>query len=766
MLKLKNILTILIIVLSACSSGKTKVQAADMVTIVANPGPFGSIEQAAVSENKVNFWDDNFEDDDACTECFSAVELRRFLIVCTGISAANIQLAWTKELPKSGCVFVIGNRRSNPLVGSLPAKGDGSPALTTPESFRIRVVPRESASVCIIEGNGRIGTLYGVYAYLERLGMRFFGLGEQGTVYPAGKVAIPDEPLDLTENPAFATRGFYAWENRGNEELFLWMARNRMNFWTSAQKEIPLLKKLGLRLAIGAHDVLSNFLNPSAEYPYESPLASGSKGKPMDPYKPSSEPKGDVNQNDGKLTYFKAHPEWFGLRNGKRIGDVGGWSREGRNICTSNDDAVAELSRNFAQGLIDGVWRYADVVNFWMLDGSGKWCDCGNCEALGSYSDRIMRLLYQVNKEVQKARRDGRLKRNVHLSTLAYSDTLVPPARPLPEDFDYENCSVTFYPIQRCYVHAMNDPNCTEINRGYANAYLGWAPHKDGFYQGTLFVGEYYNVSNYKSMPVLYTRIMAADIPWYYQTGARNLQYMHTLTKGWGTWTLNQYMLARMLWDPNLDVNAMLNDYFHKFYPTTTERARAFYGHLEDALRNITPLKTNTAIHLNRGDDPFAMKHFHYEPYHPATDDGPDLLETIESLRLARCDIDAALLECKDPVEQARLLEDERRFAYGEDMVSFLYHTVRTVMFEKSGNDPLARREFEKVEHAAGDLRRYGRDFIETFICPDGGFEATQLAIEKYNALNTKYGDAKKADTSEVGRYRQDNTTVRFPSQP
>ena len=165
---------------------------------------------------------------------------------------------------------------------------------------------------------------------------------------------------------------------------------------------------------------------------------------------------------------------------------------------------------------------------------------------------------------------------------------------------------------------------------------------------------------------------------------------MHTLAKGWGTWTLNQYMLARMLWDPAIDVNAMLNDYFSKFYPTTTERTRAFYGHLEEALRNITPLKTNMAIHLNQGDDPFAMKHFHYEPYHPATDDGPDLLEIIESLRLARSDIDAAMLECKDTVERGRLLADERRFAYGEDMVGFLYHTARTVMFEKAGDNPMA----------------------------------------------------------------------------
>jgi hypothetical protein len=743
MIKLACILVISIIVMLSFFCDEIEAQGQDMaIYIIANPGPFDSIEQAAVSENKVNFWDGNYEDDDASTECFAAIELRRFLAACTGIPAANIQLSWTKEIPKNGYVFVIGNRKSNSLVGSLPAKGDSSPAFTTPESFRIRVVPRESASVCIIEGNGRIGTLYGVYAYLERLGMRFFGLSEQGTVYPAGKVAILNEPVDWVENPAFSTRGFYAWENRGNEEFFLWMARNRMNFWTSAQKEIPLLKKLGMRLAIGAHDVLSNFMNPSAAYPYDS------------------------NSGKEKLTYFKAHPEWFGMREGKRIGDVGGWSKEGRNICTSNDEAVAELSKNFVNGLIDGVWRYADVVNFWMLDGSGKWCDCNNCEALGSYSDRIMRLVYQVNKEVQKVRTDGRLKRQVHLTTLAYSDTMTPPTKPLPEDFDYENCSVTFYPIQRCYVHTMNDPNCTEINRWYKDSYLGWAPHKEGFYKGTLFIGEYYNVSNYKSMPVLYTRVMAEDIPWYYRTGARNLQYMHTLTKEWGTWTLNQYMLARMLWDPAIDVNAMLNDYFSKFYPTTTERTRAFYGHLEEALRNITPLKTNMSIHLSKGDDPFAMKHFHYEPYHPATDDGPDLLEIIESLRLARNDIDAAMLECKDTVERGRLLADERRFAYGEDMVSFLYHTARTEMFEKAGNVTMARREFEKVQRFAENLRRYKRDFIETFICPDGGFEATQLSIEKYNALKAKYGGAEKSEISGDDSNRQDDTSVRFPSQP
>jgi hypothetical protein len=35
------------------------------------------------------------------------------------------------------------------------------------------------------------------------------------------------------------------------------------------------------------------------------------------------------------------------------------------------------------------------------------------------------------------------------------------------------------------------------------------------------------------------SRIMAADIPWYYCTGARHFHYMHTPTRLWGTWRLN-----------------------------------------------------------------------------------------------------------------------------------------------------------------------------------------------------------------------------------
>ena len=67
--------------------------------IIANPGPFGGIEQAAVAEERVDWWDGDFSDDRACTECFAATELARFLPLCTLISKQDIRFLAPERLP-------------------------------------------------------------------------------------------------------------------------------------------------------------------------------------------------------------------------------------------------------------------------------------------------------------------------------------------------------------------------------------------------------------------------------------------------------------------------------------------------------------------------------------------------------------------------------------------------------------------------------------------------------------------------------------------
>jgi len=719
--------------------------AAGPVTIIVNKGCFARAEEAAVGEEKVNWWDADLADDRACTECFAAMELAELFPACTLFSKNDIHIQSLDALPVSGDVILIGSRNSNPLIASrtLPKAAE----LTTEQSFRIYAEREGGRIVTVIEGKDRVGTLYGVYAFLEQIGMRFYGLGEHGTVRPVKRSELPHS-LRVTENPSFLSRGFIGLGDRGNEDIFFWMARNRMNYCDETGKDVHFHKKLGMLLARGGHSIQSLFLNPDAEYPYNHPRFRGDEGKPQDPYPCGSDYAGDVN-GDGKLTYFEAHPEWYGLRKGKRSAKLVG---AGDNYCTSNQDATNELAKNLVQSLIDGAWRNVDIVNFWMLD-NGKWCECECCARQGNYTDRLFDVCYAVQKAIQQAQREARLHRKVLLASLAYHETLSPPSRPLPADFDYQSFSVTFFPIERCYVHTLADPKCTEINQFLREHYEGWTTKPDRHYKGSLFIGEYYNVSSFKGLPVLFPSIMAADIPWYYRTGTRHFNYMHTPTHLWGTWTLNQYLLARLLWNVETDSEGLLTEYFRTFYPTTSQHTRAFYRHLERATANFKPFKHYAGkdrYSLRRqltvdSREIFPLKHLRYDSYHPETDDGPDVIEIVEEMRLARKELDAALLECHDQDEAARLMEDDRRFAYGEAMVFFYYHLIRTAMLHRRGEAALARREFGMVEQYTEKLRA-----VTDLVAPlenrkagdanaKDGFEATQ-AENVYQFFKTKYG--------------------------
>jgi hypothetical protein len=368
-------------------SAIARADAAEMVTIAVNPGTFGSVEKAAESEEQVNWQDDDKSDDNACTESFAAVELRYFLSRCSKYNDRDIKAGKSNLLPSSGHLFLLGTRGSNPLIDSIDVPGGERANLNGPESFCIRSFEQNKRIVTIIEGADRVGVLYGVYAYLEELGIGFYGLGEPGTVYPKKRVNLP-AGLKLVEKPHYLTRGFFTkgdWND--NDEFFLWMARNRLNFWTADQSQYRFLKKLGVKLTAGAHDIQELFLNPHSEYPYNCHKYQGDENKAKDPYSASRRYLGDINK-DGKLSYAEAHPEWYILTGGRR--DAYKHKRLRGNYCSSNAEATSELAENLIQCLIDGQWSHADMVNFLMLDG-GTWCQCQACKELGNPSDRLCR---------------------------------------------------------------------------------------------------------------------------------------------------------------------------------------------------------------------------------------------------------------------------------------------------------------------------------------------------------------------------------------
>ena len=234
----------LIIPLIILSAGVVK--GGNKVVILVNSSVFASAEKAASGEKEVNFRDNDLRDDRACTECFAATELKKFLIRVTGLKDSDITITGVNKLPENGDLFILGSVKSNPLVK------DGDLKFETDQSFKISVKTDRNRLITRIQGADRIGTLYGVYSYLNRLGIHFYGLGDKGTVFPKGLVPLI-EGINVIENPSFLTRGFHATQPRGSKEFFLWMARNKLNLWTFEEPDVLFLKKLGIKL-IGGGD--------------------------------------------------------------------------------------------------------------------------------------------------------------------------------------------------------------------------------------------------------------------------------------------------------------------------------------------------------------------------------------------------------------------------------------------------------------------------------------------------------------------------------
>jgi hypothetical protein len=670
--------------------------------IMVDSGPHRSAEAAAKSETQVNWTNADATDDTVCTQCFAAVELQHYLRKMTGRSE-DFRIV-DDDAATSGDLILVGGPTSNAASRRLAsALGIETEQLAKlgPEGYRIKSVTLDGRRVTLVAGGGRVGTLYAAYDLLYRLGCRWFAPGEAHEDLP-GLAKMPE--FDVTQRPDFLIRGFMAWEDRGNPDFFLWMARNRLNEWCIEQSNHPYLRKLGIKLVCGMHDSEWRFIGPGLPYPYDHPKFAGDENKPKDPYPVSDQYQGDADK-DGKLSYFEAHPEWYALVGGKRIPGVGGWG--GTNFCTSNRDACAEFIKNYVQGLVDGAYKGADIIRFWTLDG-GKWCSCEQFRKLGIPTDRNLLLVYQLDKAVKKAREAGKLNRSIPIRHLVYADVLQPPTHLLPADYDYETCLAEFYPIGRCYVHNFDDPACA-TNIMYRRQLSGWATDPSRFYRGQICIGEYYNISGYRCLPICFMHTMAHDIPYYYhQTRARQFNYMHVTTGNWGSKALTNYQMARQLWDVGTDCPALWKDYFAGRYGPAGDTMRRFYESLEQMLCNATELKYRLAHQrLDTGaKELFPYSHLRYRREPGIRCDGPTLLEIVEHGRVCRRLITEALRLELPPRIRERVAEDEQCFTYAERTIGYYHACVEAFQLGRAGQRAEACRRYAEACRLAELLRQ------------------------------------------------------------
>lgn len=461
----------------------------------------------ATDEEKVNFAKD-IKSAVRCTLCFAALELVTYL-------------------GKLGFDAEVTNCKDNFTITLECEEKD---------SEEFEMVCKENS--ILIKGFGRAGILYGVYEFLEAQGIRWYSLSEEFVPKGVKELKMPESKRFVYSMPI--GRGF-AFEGplKESRNLFLWMARNRLNISTVRPHTMPLQKKLCMKPKVGGH-IFEAILDPN-------------------------------NLTEDGRTFLEAHKLWYG----KRDGEITAENAQSKQFCVNEPDLLEYLGDKIIERL-KGEWKDAEIIHIETFDTWGGSCNCEACRKTGNGLDRVFVLLSYLRQRIDEALEKGKIEKDFSLSSGMYegTDTIEPPTKPVPENLK-EKDAMHLSPILRCYKHQIYDEDCK-----YNDFYKKIIESVKGY---KLRINEYYNVSKFEDLPLIFTNSMINDIRYYKKIGIEGFTYMHLPMVEWGVRCLTQYMYACLTRNPDADTEMLINKYFEDLYGEYALDAKKAYELCEKA---------------------------------------------------------------------------------------------------------------------------------------------------------------------------------------
>ena len=462
----------------------------------------------AHGEKNVDFKNDPLAAE-MCTLSFAAEE------ICTHLTKAGLEARVTSEPADV-----------NIILKTRGAKG---------EAFDINA----SGNDIILTGDGRIGTLYAAYEFLEAQGIRWYS-PTQSYIPTIKKITLPS--LRRYEYDFSSGRGFHFEQlSRESESLIIWMARNRLNLYICHANSKPLQDKLGFVYKIGGH-IFEGILDP-------------------------------MNITENGRYYIDAHKDWYGKRDEEITAQNALYSQ----FCVSNSELM-DFIGDVVINKLKNEWKNEHSFELAGFDTWGKTCQCPDCLKLGNGSDATLHFMSRIRARIDEAFARGEIDHNVTLSFDIYqgTSTLEAPENPVPQNLIDAGDFGMYSPILRCYAHDLYDTDC-EMNAIYERTLREWS--NTGL---NLSINEYYNVSKFETMPLLFTKRMKNEIK-YYASVAKEIQYMHLPLREWGVMTITQYLYANLTRDKNCDASALMEKYFDDIYGQYAQKAKEAYSLIEDA---------------------------------------------------------------------------------------------------------------------------------------------------------------------------------------
>ena len=263
--------------------------------------------------------------------------------------------------------------------------------------------------------------------------------------------------------------------------------------------------------------------------------------------------------------FFEAHPEYFALRDGERI-------RNGQ-LCLGQGKVLVEV---VAKRLLEimrekpGYWCY-DVSQ----NDNERYCQCAKCTRLAKkYGGQSGLMLWFVN---QVAECVERVHPEVMIGTFAYQYTRHAPRGIRPR----RNVVVRLCNIECCFDHPLEDAGC-EMNRAFMEDLKAW-----GRLTNRIYMWDY--VADFRTYLTPYPNlnVLAPNIRTFSRHGVMGLLEEGTYDAPWSEFSeLRQWLLARLMWNPDADVAALTEEFCRDYYGRAAADVLAY---LQAVQQQVTP---------------------------------------------------------------------------------------------------------------------------------------------------------------------------------
>ena len=309
-------------------------------------------------------------------------------------------------------------------------------------------------------------------------------------------------------------------------------------------------------------------------------------------------------------TYFKTNPEFFALYEGQRNSE---------SLCMTNDTVVEIITKKMSEIIAQNpnatffsVSQNDDVV----------YCECDKCKALnekhGGPQGSFYFFLNKIAVQFPKTK----------ITTLAYLHTYR-----APTDLKIEpNIYSLFCPIQMNRGKAIIEEPNNKVFLNILNKWSTTAPH--------LFLWDYtVEFTNYLSpFPNLHT--FSKNFKLYEQNQVKGLFVQGYADIPGDLYELRQYLLAKIIWNTQTDVEAVTDDFLNGFYGNAAPFVKKY-------INLLTQYQEKTDRYLDIYSDPVQSRSTFLTPEamnqydqiisqaEIATKDSPLLAKRILKLRLA-----------------------------------------------------------------------------------------------------------------------------------